>query len=84
MGNNKWWNDGNVCIRIIFIVVFNCLLGKILFYNNEWMNNCCLSPIQQFFSYIMPRREQLGFQWDDDEVRFVLDQHAKLDFYSVG
>ena len=31
-------------------------------------------PTQQFFSYIMG--EQVNFQWDDDEVRFVLDQHA--------
>jgi hypothetical protein len=23
-------------------------------------------------------------QWDDDEVRFVLDQHAELDFYSAS
>ena len=28
--------------------------------------------------------EQVNFQWNDDEVRFVLDQHAKLDFYSAG
>jgi hypothetical protein len=27
-------------------------------------------------------REQINFQWDDYEVRFVLDQHAELDFYS--
>ena len=27
-------------------------------------------------------REQVNFQLDDDEVRFVLDQHAELDFYS--
>jgi hypothetical protein len=26
-------------------------------------------------------REQVNFQWDDDEVRFVLDQHAEYDFY---
>jgi len=26
--------------------------------------------------------EQVNFQWYDDEVRFVLDQHADLDFYS--
>ena len=25
-------------------------------------------------------REQVSFQWDDDEVCFVLDQHAELDF----
>jgi hypothetical protein len=31
-------------------------------------------------------REQFNFQWDDDddEVRFVLDQHAELDFYSAS
>ena len=28
--------------------------------------------------------EQVNFQWDDDEVRFVLDQHAELDFNSVN
>jgi hypothetical protein len=39
-------------------------------------------PIQQFFSYIMARSTY--FQWDDDEVRFVLDQHAELDFYSAS
>jgi len=34
-------------------------------------------PTQQFFSYIMA--EQVNFQWDDDEVRFVLDQNAELE-----
>ena len=29
-------------------------------------------------------REQVNFQWDDDEVGFVLDQHAELDFYSAS
>ena len=29
-------------------------------------------------------REQVNFEWDDDEVRFVLDQHAELDFYSAS
>jgi hypothetical protein len=27
------------------------------------------------------KQEQLNFQWNDDEVRFELDQHAELDFY---
>ena len=26
------------------------------------------------------QQEQVNFQWDDDEVRIVLDQHAELDF----
>jgi len=25
-----------------------------------------------------------NFQWDDDEVRSVLDQHAELDFHSAS
>jgi hypothetical protein len=29
-------------------------------------------------------QEQVNFQWDDDEVRFVLDRHAELDFYSAS
>jgi len=28
-------------------------------------------------------REQVNFQWDD-EVRFVLDQHSELYFYSAS
>ena len=29
-------------------------------------------------------REQVNFEWDDDEVRFVLHQHAELDFSSAS
>ena len=29
-------------------------------------------------------QEQVNFQSDDDEVRFVLDQDAELDFYSAS
>jgi len=32
----------------------------------------------------MSWREQVSFQWADDEVRFVLDQHAELDYYSAS
>jgi hypothetical protein len=28
-------------------------------------------------------QEQVIFQWDDDEVRFVLAQHAEFDLYSA-
>jgi hypothetical protein len=28
--------------------------------------------------------EQVNFQWDDDEVSFVLDQQAELDLYSAS
>ena len=49
----------------------------------EWVSDCCLKPTQQFCSAISWRK-QVNFQWDDDEVRFVLDQHAELDFYSAS
>jgi hypothetical protein len=29
-------------------------------------------------------REQVNVQWEDDEIRFVLDQHAQLDLYSAS
>ena len=44
---------------------------------SEWL---LLTPNQHFFSYVS-WQEQVNFQWDDDEVRFVLDQHVELDFY---
>ena len=44
---------------------------------SEWL---LLTPTQQFFTYIS-WQEQVNFQCDDDEVRFVLDQYAELDFY---
>jgi hypothetical protein len=34
------------------------------------------------FSFIS-WREQITFQWDNNDVRFVLDQHAYLDFFIV-
>jgi hypothetical protein len=34
-------------------------------------------------SAVISWREHVNFQWDDDEVHFVLDQHAELDFYEA-
>ena len=52
-----------------------------LYIVSEWVSDCCLTPIQQFFNYIMARTSY--FPWDDDEVRFFLDQQAEFDFYSA-
>jgi hypothetical protein len=44
----------------------------------EWESDCCLTPngkLSARTSYI---------QWNDDHVRFVLDQYADLDSYSVS
>ena len=46
------------------------------------MSDCCLTPTQQFAAILC--QEHVNFQWDDDEVHFVLDQHALLDFYSAS
>jgi hypothetical protein len=49
---------------------------------SEWL---LFNTNEQFFSYIRGRTSYTG--WDDDEVCFVLDQHAYLDFkkqQSVG
>ena len=38
------------------------------------MSYCCLTPYDQYFSYIMVRTSYN--QWNDNGVRFVQDQHA--------
>ena len=48
-----------------------------------WVNEWVIVAYRQFRNFsAMLWREQINFQWDDYEVRFVLDQHAELDFYS--
>ena len=39
-------------------------------------------PNELFFSYIMARTSYI--QRNDDDIHFVLDKHAYLDFYSVS
>ena len=48
---------------------------------SEWLLFNTNSAIFQLYH----RENKLpgNFQWKDDEVRFVLDQHAELDFYSA-
>jgi hypothetical protein len=46
--------------------------------SHPWMSNCSLTPTQLF--YAISWGEQGNFQWNDDKVRFVLHQHAYLDF----
>jgi len=45
------------------------------------VSDCCLTPTQHFSA--ISWREQVNVQWDDDEIGFVLGQHAELDFYSA-
>ena len=34
----------------------------------EWVIDCCLAPIQQFFSYIMARTSYLSMRWWSDPL----------------
>jgi hypothetical protein len=56
--------------------IFN--LVKKYVWVREWLSFNANSAIFLAISW----REQVNFQWDDDEVRFALDQHAELNFYS--
>jgi hypothetical protein len=46
---------------------------------NEWLLFNANSA-----NFHLNRTRTSYFQWNDDEVRFVLDQHAELDFYSAN
>ena len=44
-----------------------------------------IAILRQFSIFVaMSLREQINFQWDDEEVCFVLDQNVELDFYSAS
>ena len=47
---------------------------------SEWLLFNANSAIFQLYK----KREQVNVQWNDDEVRFVLDQHAVLDLHSAS
>jgi hypothetical protein len=42
---------------------------------SEWVSDCFFIANSTIFQ-LYHGREQVNFEWDDDEVRFVLDQHA--------
>ena len=51
------------------------LWGSVHNYLSEWV-----SAISKFISW----QEQVNFQWDDDEGRFVLDKHDSFDFHNAS
>ena len=48
---------------------------------SEWLLFNANSAIFQLYH---GENKLILMRWDDDEVRFVLDQHAELDFYSAS
>ena len=64
-------------------------LHDALYHTPKLYNNCnskwVIVVLSQFSNFsAISWWEQVNFQWDDDEVRFVLDQHTELDFYSAS
>ena len=57
-----------------FYNVINCKLpiNRFSSTGSEWLLHNANSAIFAAKSW----REQVNFQWDDDEIHFVLDQHA--------
>ena len=54
-----------------------------VYYQDGWMVGGVIVVINtkhSSFSAIFSWREQLTFQWDNDDVRFVLEQHTWLNF----
>jgi hypothetical protein len=52
--------------------------------DSEWASGCCLSTNEDFFLSVISWLEHVIFRWDDNGVRFMLDQHGELDFYSAS
>ena len=50
-----------------------------IFIDFEWAI-CCLTPNERFFNYITARTRYI--RWNDNDVRFVLDQLALLHLHS--
>jgi hypothetical protein len=44
----------------------------------EWVSECCLRQPSNFSA--ISWLEQVNFAWNEDEIHFVVDQHAQLDF----
>jgi hypothetical protein len=58
-----------------WITYFSCETIMIPgFQTKEWVSDCCLTQLSNFLA--ISWREQVNFQWNDDNVHFVLDQCA--------
>jgi hypothetical protein len=57
------------------------ITNKLSLLNQPKHSDCCLRQLSNFSG--ISRQEQVHFQ-SNDQVYFVLDQHAKLDLYSAS
>jgi hypothetical protein len=52
--------------------------------HTKWVSEWLLFNANSAILLAISWREQVNVQWDDDEDRLVLDQHAEFDFYSAS
>jgi hypothetical protein len=85
-----YWNVGTlqyflICANSVCVLMARCYLFYFLSFvavlsvSRLWclvlgVNDWCLTPNEQFFSYTIARASYIPE--DNDDVRFVLDQHA--------
>ena len=74
---HKMWHIKHFRLFILLLLSGHEQRQKDVF---EWVHDCCLTLNEQFFSYIMARTRYIW--WEENNVSFVLDQHALLDCYS--
>ena len=67
-------------LRNVSVIIWNW--SKCFKTKSEWVSECCLAPFQQFSA--ISWREQVHFQSNNDEIRFVLKQHPELDIDSAS
>ena len=73
----------NVAFEICDIgIYFFWRFGKNFTWASKRVSEWLLFNANSAIFLIISWREQVNFQWDNDEIRFVLDQHDELDIYS--
>jgi hypothetical protein len=72
----------NNCI-ILTMTLFHIMIQFLFLLKTYWVSERLLLNSNSAISLIS-RREQVDFQWEHDEVRFVIDQHAQLTEKTVG
>ena len=71
-------NDQHCGLSLYFYVILICEEIYVELDSYKWVSDCLL------FSKFSAWWELVNFQWNDDEVCFVLDQPAVLGFYSAS
>jgi hypothetical protein len=83
----SYYKDRRKCKPIRRPAFFIKYLYRTIFDNKiclEWVGKWLLLIANSAIFQLYHGENKDNFQWDDDEVLFVLDQHAEFDFYSAS